>query len=265
MLRQPAHAEDVCSEALVAQGGAWILQFEGFTDPDERAMPFAAILDTLPSVAIVPELVSWDEPSKSLREYVWGYAQAAGLRVEMNNRALMDLGDWTRARSPGDWYATLRGRWMPTAPRLLIVMDRVPDPRGPRHHFYADPVTAGDELFRTVVQAVYDQTPGRPGSSKSGWLEKLRNDQIWTLDIVREPTLLRNEFEEELMKAVPAFLNEVAELGPQGVVLCGERTFSVLFDAGLPLLHHEPVASPTSSRGRRHLAEVVRRALGPDG
>lgn len=274
ILRKPAATQDVRSEELGSQGGAWILQFEGFTDPEDRPMPFAAILDVLPSVVIVPELMPDDEASKELREYVWGYAKAAGRRVGMNNQALMDLGAWSRAASPGAWYAELRGRWMTARPRLLIVTASVPDPRGPTHHFYADPITAGDGLFRTAVEAVYAESAGPPGAPKSPWLERLRDDGVCALEIVREPTPLRDELDDALRDSVSAFLDEAARLDPGGVVICGERVFSSLMgdhgwllDAAvaavgeLPLLHHEPIGSPTNSRGRRQLAEVISRSF----
>lgn len=57
VMRKPAGGDDVRSEELENQGGAWILRFEGFKDPEDRPMPFAAILDVLPSVVIVPTLM----------------------------------------------------------------------------------------------------------------------------------------------------------------------------------------------------------------
>lgn len=265
ILRKPAATEDVRSEELVNQGGAWVLQFDNFTDPDDRPMPFAAILDVLPSVVIVPSLMPYDEPCKELREYVWGYAKAAGLRVEMNNEALVDLGAWSRAASPGEWYAGLRERWMATRARLLIVTVGVPDPRGPAHHFYADPITTGDGLFRTTVEAVYGDSPGRAGAPKSPWLEKLSADGTCALEIVREPTLLRHEFEDAILAGVGPFMDDALRLDPRGVVICGERAFSALVHVGLPLLHSDPIPSPTSSDGRRQLADVIRRGLATPG
>jgi hypothetical protein len=274
VMRKPAVGEGVRSEELCNQGGAWVLQFADFTDPEGRTMPFAAILDVLPSVVIVPSLMPQDEPCKELREHVWGYATAAGLRVEMNNQALIDLGAWSRAASPGAWYAGLRRCWMTPRPRLLIVTAGVPDPRGPAHHFYADPITAGDGLLRTVVEAVYSQSAGRPGATKSPWLERLRDDGICALEIVREPTPLRDELDAALRDESSRFLDEAKRLGPLGVVICGERAFSSLADnpgwalngkspvvGELPLLHHEPIGSPTTSRGRRQLAEVIGRSV----
>jgi hypothetical protein len=261
ILRKPASTEDVRSEELVNQGGAWVLQFDDFTDPDERPMPFAAILDVLPSVVIVPSLMPYDERSKELREYVWGNAKDAGFRIEMNNQALMDLGAWSRAASPGRWYAGLRERWMATRVRLLIVTAGVPDPRGPAHHFYVDPITSGDGLFRTIVEAVYGESPGRAGAPKSPWLEKLGADGVCALEIVREPTLLRHEFEEAILAGVGSFMDDALRLDPLGVVICGERPFLALLHAGLPLLHRHPIPSPTSSKGMRQLADVIRRGF----
>jgi hypothetical protein len=276
ILRKPAAAEEVRSEELSNQGGGWLLQFEGFTDPEDRPIPFAVILDVLPSVVIVPSLMPYDEVCKELREHVWGYANAAGLRVEMNNEVLMDFGAWLRVPSPGAWYDALRERWAPGYAQLLIVTACAPDPRGPAHHFYAGPITSGDGLFRTTVEAVYSESPGRPGTPKDRWLEKLRDDGVCALEIVREPTILRNELDAALRDGVSAFLDEASRFEPRGVVICGERAFSALVDGDgvlldpqcplvgeLPLLHDEPVGSLTTSRGRRQLAELIRRHIRP--
>lgn len=156
---------------------------------------------------------------------------------------------------------------MPTQARLLIVTGGVPDPRGPAHHFYADPITPGDGLFRTTVEAAYADSPGRVGAPKFPWLEKLQADGVCALEIVREPMLLRHEFEEALRDGAGAFIDEAMRLNAEGVVVCGERPFSALvdiglLDTGLPLLHGEPIASATSSGGRRELAELIIRGLG---
>jgi hypothetical protein len=289
VLRKPAAEADVRSEELSNQGGGWILQFERFTDPEDRPIPFAAILDGLPAVVIVPSLMPDDAACKELREHVWGYANAAGLRVEMNNEVLVDLGAWLRASSPGAWYDGLRQRWAPAQARLLIITACVPDPRGPVHQFYAGPLTSGDQLFRTTVEAAYSEEPGRAGTPKDKWLHRMRDDGICALEIVREPTLLRDELVAALEVGVMRFMDEVRRLEPRGVVICGERPFSALvgelevdpllaseLDAHarspivdlcplivneLPLLHSEAIASPTTARGRKRLAEIISRSV----
>lgn len=260
ILRQSAEAKGLRSEQLVRQGGAWVLQFDPFVDDADRALPFAVILDALPSVVIVPELRGWDEPSRSLREYVYAFAADGGLRVEMNNDALISLGAWQRASSPGDWYATLRERWKPTIARVLIVTGVVPDPRGPLHHFYAEPVTRGDHLFRTVVETIYG-TKLQAGSRKAPVLERLRDDGVWTLDVVREPTPLRSELEAALQASVEQAVAEAWQVGSWSAAVCCEPMLLDRLSAVLPVVHPSPIGTPTSPSDRRQLAEAIKRAV----
>jgi hypothetical protein len=117
----------------------------------------------------------------------------------------------------------------------------------------------------------------------------MREDGICALEIVREPTPLRDELVEALGDGVTAFMDEVRRLEPRGVVICGERPFSALvgdlevdplleseLDAystspivdmcplivnELPLLHSGAIGSATTSRGRRQLAEIISRSV----
>jgi hypothetical protein len=258
--RRPGNAGGVRSEPLVAQGGAWILQSEGFLEDSRFPMPFAAILDALPTVAIVPSLNGWDTPARDLREIAGWHANQAGLRVEMNNRVLTDLGAWSRDPDAQTWYATLRGRWRPEQVKTLLIVDRVPDPRGPRHHFYAEPITGGDHLFRAVVEALYMETPGRPGDAKEEWLARLRGDGVYVIDLVTQPIARRDEFAAALDVYTPQCVEQAHQLRPDGVILCGKPTFQLLIDKGLPVLHNMPIPFP-ASRWRAEFISDLRRAL----
>jgi len=253
--RLPAEEGDIRSEALVAPAGAWTLQVEGITDYDDVPMPFAAILDPLPRVVIViSDLSPSDEYSKGLREDVWGYAMRARLRVELNSYALIDLAAWSRQPDVQAWYATLQQRWQPAWVRTLLVVDRVPDPRGPRHHFYAEPLTSGDHLFQAVVEATYNEKAGRPGESKRRWLERLRDDGIYVIDALTRPIVMPDEFAAALEERAPLCAGEARELQPDTVVLCGDPAMSSLL-AGeeLPLFDKHPIPFPT----RRDRAEFI--------
>ena len=258
--RRPGNAGGVRSEPLVAQGGAWILQSEGSLEDSWVPMPSAAILDALPSVAIVPSLQGWDTPARDLREIAWWHANQAGLRVEMNNRVLSDLGAWSRDPDAQTWYATLRDRWRPERVKTLLIVDRVPDPRGPRHHFYAEPITGGDHLFRAVVEGLYTETPGRPGDAKEEWLTRLRCDGVYVIDLVTRPIVLPDEFAAALDRCIPLCVQQARRLRPDGVILCGKSTFQLLIDKGLPVLHNAPISSP-ASRWRADFISSFRRAL----
>ena len=84
-------------------------------------------------------------------------------------------------------------------------------------------------------------------------------------DIVREPTPLRDEFEQALYEGASAWLREVGEVGPGGLLAFGEKAFFALIDAGLPLVHDEPLSIPRSAAGRRALADVIQRSLASTG
>ena len=245
--RLPAEEGDIRSEALVAPGGAWTLQVDGITDFDDAPMPFAAILDPLPRVVIViSDLSPSDEYSKGLREDVWGYAMRARLRVEMNSYALIDLATWSRQPDAQAWYATLRQRWRPNRVRMLLIVDRVPDPRGPRHHFYAEPITAGDHMFNAVVAATYNETAGRAGESKRRWLERLRGDGIYVIDALTRPIVMPDEFTAALEERATQCACDARGLQPERVVLCGDPVMSSLMASeGLPLFHKRPIPFPT--------------------
>lgn len=242
-----------------------MLEFAGFTDYSaDRPMPFAAILDLLPTVVLVPGGIDpSDEVSKGLREDVWGYAKQAGLRAEMNTRALVQLGEWGRNPDPDRWYRTLRRHWQPAWVRTLLVVDVVPDPRGPRHHFYAEPITTGDDLFRGVVEAMYGQRPGRVGQPED-WLAQLQDDGIYAIDVVTQPIVLPADLEAAMHERASAGVDEIRELRPELVVLCGESTFEHLAGAGLPVRQSAPMPVPSRGRRERFVADL-KRALRTDG
>ena len=162
--RSPAAAGELQSVPLAAQGGASILRW------DYWEVPFAAILDVVTTVAFVPSMHSTDTTARDLREIVWHHARNAGLRVRMSNRVLEDLAHWAASEAES-WYEMLRRRWRPELARIVVASagNSVPDPRGPRHHFYAEPITKGDDLFRAVIEAFTATGPtARERARKSG-------------------------------------------------------------------------------------------------
>ena len=59
------------------------------------------------------------------------------------------------------WYSLLREQWKPDSVHLLLIAESAPDDRGDptqRHFFYADHLGGADNLFRSVVQAMYGAT-----------------------------------------------------------------------------------------------------------
>jgi hypothetical protein len=82
----------------------------------------------------------------------------------------------------------LRDAWEPDSVRVLLVGESAPDPgNAQRRFFYAPTLTRADNLFRAVVKPFYGQWPGRAGEAKAPWLERLRDDGVFLVDLVRFP------------------------------------------------------------------------------
>jgi len=69
--------------------------------------------------------------------------------------------------------------------RLLLIGESAPDPgQAELRFFYAPTLTAHDNLFRGVSLSLYGQSPGRAGDSKRPWLDALRADGVYLIDLV---------------------------------------------------------------------------------
>lgn len=85
------------------------------------------------------------------------------------------------------WYAELREQYRPQHIQLLLTGESAPDPGAAKPRFFYAPVlTASDNLFRGVVLALYDHCfhRGSAGSSKVPWLDRLKDDGIFLIDLV---------------------------------------------------------------------------------
>ena len=89
------------------------------------------------------------------------------------------------------WYSHLREQWKPEHVHLLLIAESAPDDRGDptqRHFFYADHLGGADNLFRSVVQAMYGATKvDLKQSGKRPWLERLRSDGFYLIDLAPYP------------------------------------------------------------------------------
>lgn len=59
-----------------------------------------------------------------------------------------------------EWYQSLREQWKPSHIRLLLVGESAPDDGGDpgnRRFFYSEPLNQADNLFRSVVAALFRQ------------------------------------------------------------------------------------------------------------
>jgi hypothetical protein len=150
------------------------------------------------------------------------------------------------------WYDDLRRRWKPDAVRLLLVGESAPDPgAADRRFFYAPTLDQHDNLFRGVVAALYEPIPrGSAGKPKRPWLERLRADGVYLVDLVPFPVdkLPTGERRRARREHVPALIRQVQALDPAGVIVCHAPTFSdaapALRVARVPLLHDDPLPFP---------------------
>lgn len=95
--------------------------------------------------------------------------------------------------SEDPWYAERRARWKPDQVRLLLVAESAPDDGGEianRRFFYDEQLTGNDGLFREVVRALYDNPTLTSGpGAKRPWLEKLRADGVFLIDVAAVPSM----------------------------------------------------------------------------
>ena len=151
----------------------------------------------------------------------------------------------------GDTYQQLRAQWKPDQVRLLLIGESAPDPGAQTlRFFYAPSLTAHDNLFRGLVHALYGRSPGRAGDPKRPWLEALRDDGVYLIDLVPFPVnaLLARERKQALRAHAESCIAEAVSLEPQAIAVCHGPTFNALRlgmpEAGLPLIHQQPLPFP---------------------
>lgn len=166
------------------------------------------------------------------------------------------------------WYESLRAAWRPEHVRLLLIGESAPDAgEGEPRFFYAPTLSAHDNLFCGVVHALYDAKDLEPGTEKKLWLERLRDDGVFVIDLVPHPinkgkkSSRRQAWRQYADSCVAAAL----DLRPDGVGVCLSGIFKVLENplrqANLPLLHSQPIPFPVPW-WRQQFVAGVRAAVG---
>lgn len=167
------------------------------------------------------------------------------------------------------WYQTLRARWQPRRVHLLLIAESPPDDGGEvsdRRFFYSDRVSGSDNLFRGVVDALYASGKLTKGESKEPWLERLRADGVYLIDLADRPVnaLKASARRQVLRENVAGCLEHATRLDPDGVLVCHSPSYSLLDGplraAGLPLLHDVPIPFPLGNK-RAEFVVKVRGAL----
>lgn len=163
--------------------------------------------------------------------------------------------------SEDSWYSERRARWKPDRVRLLLVAESAPDDGGNldnRRFFYDDDLTSKDGLFREVVRALYDNPTLTSGpNAKRPWLQKLKADGIYLIDLASVPVNYHSPSERAsaLQRNIETTVSHATELEPDGVVLVKQNVFDLLERsmraAGLPLLHKVMIPFPGSGQQKR--------------
>ena len=165
------------------------------------------------------------------------------------------------------WYATLREQWRPEVVRLLLIGESAPDDRGDpsrRRFFYADHLTGNDNLFRAVVHALYDvpHLDSRT-TNKRDWLAHLQRDGVYLIDLVPYPVngaAMQQSRARARRENVTGCVERAAALEPAGVLVCHGPSFAVLNtplrEAGLPVLHDDPIPFPLGNWRSEFVARV---------
>lgn len=144
---------------------------------------------------------------------------------------------------------------------MLLIAESAPDDGGDianRRFFYEENLTGKDALFREVVRAFYDEPPLTSGpNAKTPWLEKLRDDCVYLIDLAAAPVNYHSavEREEALKQNINETVRLARELDPTGIVLIKQNVFNLLErpirTAGLPLLHDAMIPFPGSGQQKR--------------
>lgn len=161
------------------------------------------------------------------------------------------------------WYAELRERCRPSTVRLLLIGESAPDPLDEnRRFFYAPRLSRSDNLFRSVIRALYDASPGRAGDPKAPWLARLSRDGVFLIDLVPYPVNLLPGAERRRARRahVAACVNQAEALSPAGIAVCHGPSFEVLGpalrSAGAPLLHSAAIPFPLGNWRARFVSEL---------
>lgn len=152
------------------------------------------------------------------------------------------------------WYSQLRKQWKPERVKLLMIAESAPADGGNasnRNFFYRSDRLGPDNLFRGVIAAMYGTSNQvLKQSGKRPWLERLRNDGFFLIDLASYPvnSLGSAERRQVLKGAVADCVARTRELEPTGVVIVKTDLFPLLavplVEAGLSLLHDRPIPFP---------------------
>lgn len=167
------------------------------------------------------------------------------------------------------WYDKLRRQWKPNRVQLLLIGESAPDPgaaENERRFFYAPTLSRYDSLFRGVVDALYGPVKLDAGTDRAPWLERIREDGVYLIDLVPHPVnkLGTGQRRRALRDHARDRVDDVLELAPEGIIICHGPTFEALNPllraSGAPLLHDHAIPFPLGNH-RARFVELFRVAL----
>ena len=167
------------------------------------------------------------------------------------------------------WYEALRAEWRPASVKLLLIGESAPDSgaiESDRRFFYAPTISGSDNLFRGVVSALYDGPKLRKGEDRRPWLERLRADGVYLIDLVPYPVdkLSAGERRRARRDHVDSCVATAVALSPEGIIVCHGPTFELLSeplrDNRMPVLHAKAIPFPLGNH-RERFVESFRAAL----
>jgi hypothetical protein len=169
------------------------------------------------------------------------------------------------------WYGELRQKWRPNQVHLLLIAESAPADDGDesrRRFFYLDRLSGADNLFRGTVEALYGAAHlDSRTESKTPWLERLRADGVFLIDLVPYPInkLTSSEKRAAQRASVEDAVDRARALSPEGIIVIKKDVFALLDKplrrAGLPLLHDEGISFPLGNT-RAEFVRDVRAARG---
>jgi len=168
-------------------------------------------------------------------------------------------------------YEQLRSRYRPDPLEVLLVGESPPAPSGEAvPFFYADHLGA-DNLFRAVAEAVLglDRQILRR-EPKARVLSAFQERGLWLIDTVDGPVnqLPMRERRQAVRGGVEQLVTRcVAEAPRKGVIVCHGLVYryaaNPLKEAGVTLLHDEPLPFPSMAHRRASLPGCGRLSAGP--
>lgn len=160
-------------------------------------------------------------------------------------------------------YAAMRAPYRPSWVRVLLIGESAPaSGSGDLRFFYSTTLNRRDNLFRGIVQAMFDESPGHAGIDKSPWLARLKAEGIYLIDLVPYPIdkLSPRDRAQARRDHGADCVAQASALEPAGIVVCHSPTFDVLAPhlraARLPLLHQERIPFPLGNHRAAFVAKV---------